>query len=150
MATCMHSATGEKGEERRVKTRLLVLLLLAGGSLFAETRFSIGVGIGVPGYYAPPPPPVVVVRPPCPGPDYAWVDGYWYPNGPRYEWRAGYWAVPSYSGAYWAAPRYYDHPYYGGYERRGCDRHRDRDEDWDDDWHHGHGRGHGHGHGHHH
>ena len=133
-----------------MKTRLLAVLLLGGSSLFAETHFSIGVGVGVPpgayGYYAPP--PVVVVRPPCPGPDYAWVDGYWYPNGPRYEWRAGYWSPPSYPGSYWTAPQYYEHRYYGGYERRGCDRHRDRDEDGDDDGHHGHGRGHGHGHDH--
>src|ERR1051325_1293487 len=72
---------GKRGKTK-MKSRLLALLLLAGGSLFAESRFSIGVGIGVPGYYPPPPPVVVYERPPCPGPDYAWVDGYWYPNGP--------------------------------------------------------------------
>ena len=41
-----------------MKTKLLAVMLLAGGSLFAETRFSIGVGIGTPAYYAPPAPPV--------------------------------------------------------------------------------------------
>ena len=132
-----------------MKSRLLALLLLAGGSLFAESHVSIGVGIGVPGYYPPPPPPVVVVRPPCPDSDYTWVDGYWYPVGPRHYWHAGYWASPSYPGSYWTAPRYYEHRYYGDYERRGWDRHRDRDEDWDDDGRHGHGHGRGHGHGHH-
>jgi hypothetical protein len=43
--------------------------LLNGGSLFAETHFSIGIGIGTP-YYAPPPPPVIVYALPCPGPEY--------------------------------------------------------------------------------
>lgn len=104
-----------------MKTKLLVLLMLAGGCVFAGTHFSIGVGIGVPGYYyAPPPPPVVAYAPPpCPGPGYSWVGGYWYPVGPRYSWRAGYWARPPYAGAYWTAPRYYGHRYYPGYWRGG-------------------------------
>jgi len=131
-----------------MKSRLLALVLAAGSSLFGETRFSIGVGVGVPGYYPPPPPAVVVVRPPCPGPEYSWVDGYWYPDGPRYAWRAGFWSAPSYHGSYWAAPRYYEHRYYGDYGRRGWDRH-ERHWDRGDDWRHEHGRGHGHGHGHH-
>ena len=38
-----------------MKSRLLVLMLLAGGSLFAESRFSVVIG-GYPGYYAAPPP----------------------------------------------------------------------------------------------
>jgi hypothetical protein len=60
-----------------MKTKVLAVLLLGGSSLFAETRFSIGIGIRgyAPGYYAPPPPPVVAYEPPCPGPDYTWVDG---------------------------------------------------------------------------
>ncbi len=145
-----------------MKTRLLAVLLLRGSSLFAETHFSIGVGIGVPGYYPPPPPPVVVYeRPPCPDPGDTWVDGYWYPVGPRYYWHAGYWARPPYARGYWVAPRYEEHRYYSGYWERGerhwnredgddrwehHERHRDRDrdDDWDDDWHHGHGHGHGH------
>ena len=40
-----------------MKTKLLMVVLLAAGSLSAAT-FSFGVGVGVPGYY-PPPPPVV-------------------------------------------------------------------------------------------
>jgi len=105
-----------------MKIKFLALMLLAGSSLFAGPRVVIGVGVGGYGYgyYAPPPPPppVVAYAPPCPGPGYAWVGGYWYPSGPRYAWRAGYWARPPYAHAYWVAPRYYGHRYYGGYWRR--------------------------------
>jgi len=71
-----------------MKTKLLALALLAGGSAFAGTHFSIGVNIGTPGYYAPAPAAVI---PPCPGPGYTWTDGYWSPQG---AWIAGYWAPP--------------------------------------------------------
>ena len=103
-----------------MKSKLLVMMLLAGSSLFAGTHFSIGVGIGVPGYWVAPPPPVTYYAPPPrPGPGYAWVGGYWYPVGPRYYWRAGYWSIPPYAGAYWVGPRYYGHRYYRGYWGRG-------------------------------
>jgi hypothetical protein len=104
-----------------MKTKLLALLLLAGGSLFAGPRVFFGIGFGGGGYYvAPPPPPLVVtyVRPAYPGPGYTWVGGYWYPAGPHYYWHAGYWARRPYVGAYWVAPRYYGHRWYGGYWRR--------------------------------
>jgi len=103
-----------------MKTKLIALLVLAGGTLLAQTHFSIGVGIGVP--YAPPPPPAVAYMPPCPGPQYIWVPGYYYPAGPRFVWRAGYWARPPYAGAYWVAPRYYQNHYYAGYWGRGAVR----------------------------
>ena len=76
-----------------MKAKLLALALLAGSSVFAGPRFYFGVGIG--GYPPPPPPRIVAYAPPCPGPGYSWVAGYWYPSGPRYLWRAGYWAPPS-------------------------------------------------------
>ncbi len=107
-----------------MKGKLLALLLLAGGSLFAGPRVFFGVGIGVGGgygYYAPPPPPppaVVYSRPAYPGRGYSWIGGYWYPVGPRYYWHRGYWARPPYVGAYWVGPRYYGHRYYRGYWRR--------------------------------
>jgi hypothetical protein len=106
-----------------MKIKLLAILLIAGGSLFAGTHFFVGVGVGGPGYgyymAAPPPPPVVAYAPPpCPGPNYAWVGGYWYPAGPRYAWRAGYWAPRPYPRAYWVGPRYHGHRYYGGHWRR--------------------------------
>jgi hypothetical protein len=105
-----------------MKTKLVAILLLAGSSLFAG-HFSVGVNIGGPaygyGYYAaPPPPPVAYYAPSYARPGYAWVDGFWYPDGARYSWRAGYWARPPYAGARWVAPRYYGHRYYGGYWRR--------------------------------
>lgn len=93
-----------------MKMKLLALLLLAGGSLFAGTRVFFGFGAGGCGYrYYPP--PVAVYAPPCPGPGYTWITGYWYPVGPRYYWRAGYWAPPVY-GRYWSGPRYYGRGYY--------------------------------------
>ena len=114
-----------------MKTRLLILMLLAGGAMFAETHLSIGVGVGVPGYYyAPhyyaPAPAVIAVRPPCPGPDYSWVDGYWAPSG---VWVGGYW-TRAYRRSYWA-------PHYRGWDR---DDRREHDRDWD------HGRGYAWGH----
>lgn len=102
-----------------LKTLLLPLVLFAGPSLFGQPRFSIGINIGTPYAYAPPPPVYVAYRPPCPGPDYVWVDGYWYPNGPRYAWRAGYWAAPPYAGAYWVAPHYHGRTYYSGHWKGG-------------------------------
>ena len=117
-----------------MKSKLLMIMMLASGSLFAETHVSIGFGFGMPGYWAPPPPPVVAYSPPpCPGPGYTWVAGYWYPVGLRYRWRAGYWARPPYVGGYWVAPRYYERHYYpGSWERRRRDL--DDDEQWE---HHG-------------
>ena len=110
-----------------MKTKLLTLVLLAGGSLFAETHFSIGIGIGTP-YYAPPPPQLAVYTMRCPGPEYNWIPGYWYPVGPRYVWHAGHWQRPPYTDAYWVAPRYYEQRYHPGYwERR--KRQWDRDDD---------------------
>jgi hypothetical protein len=92
-----------------MKMKLFALLLLAGDSLFA---------IGVPYYAPPPPPPVVVYSPPCPGPEYTWVPGYYYPVGARFVWLAGFWSRPQYAGAYRVAPRYYEHRYYPGYWER--------------------------------
>jgi len=86
-----------------MKTKLLVATLLAGSSLFAETHFSIGVGVGGHGYAAP---PVMAYRSHSPGHGYVWVDGYWDRVGPRRLWRAGYWARPSHGRGFATAPRY--------------------------------------------
>jgi len=109
-----------------MKTKLLVLLLMAGSSMFAATHFSFGVSVGGYPYYAPrpvavyaaPPAPVYEYATPAPGPGYYWVNGYWYPNGARYAWRGGYWARPPYARSVWVRPYYRGGVYYHGYWRR--------------------------------
>jgi hypothetical protein len=108
-------------EEENMTKKLLAVLFLAGTSLFAGPRFSIGIGIGGPAYgyryYPPPPPPPVYgyAAPVYARPGYTWVGGYWYPAGPRYAWRPGYWARPPYAGARWFAPRHHRGRYYNGH-----------------------------------
>jgi hypothetical protein len=109
-----------------MKTRILVLLLLAGSSMFAATRVFVGIGVGggygAPyGYYAPPPPPPVMYAPPCPGPGYVWVPGSYYRVGPRWSWRVGYWRAPYYRPVYPLGLRYY-RPHYDRYWRGGYRR----------------------------
>jgi hypothetical protein len=87
-----------------MKTKLMALLLVVGGSLFAQPRFSVGVNFGAPAYYGPAP-VAVAYRPACPGPGYVWIDGYRDGYG---RWTAGYWAAPRSYGGYWGGAR----PYY--------------------------------------
>jgi len=84
--------------------------------MLAQPRVAIGIGVGgyARGYY--PPPAYAPYAPPCPGPGYVWVGGYW---GPRHVWVNGYWRPP-YFGGYAAAPRYIAPGYYGAF--RGYDR----------------------------
>jgi len=109
-----------------MKTKVLVVLLLGAGTLFAETHVSIGIGIGVGGYrYAPP--PAVRYMPLRPGPDYVWVEGYWYPVGHGYRWREGYWNRRPYRAERWVGPRgFRDRDYrdrrYKDYDRRDNNR----------------------------
>ena len=85
-------------------------MLLAGGTAFAQISIGVGIRIG-----PPPPPRVVAVRPVTPGPDYVWVEGYWYPVGNHYKWHAGYWTRPPYPGAVWVVPRHDGQMFYQGY-----------------------------------
>ena len=90
-----------------MKTKLLVLLFLAGSSMFAGPRVFVGFGFG--GgypyrYYAPP--PVVAYAP-------AYPDYYY---GPRYVRRPYYFAPPAVR--VWVGPRWYGGRYYRGYWRR--------------------------------
>jgi hypothetical protein len=96
-----------------MKKKLIALVLLAGSSAFAESRFSIGVGIGA---------PVVASRPFYPGPGYTWVDGYYDPYG---SWIDGYWAPPV--AAFGFSSRYRS-PFDYGF-RRDFDRDDRRDFD---------------------
>lgn len=112
-------------EGQVMKKKLLMATLFTGASLFAETHFSIGVGIGTGGfsngYYAAAP-PVVAYAPPCPGPGYSWVDGYWSGVGAYRSWHGGYWAPPVRDRFYGGGQRYF---------RNDFDRdRRDRDRDF--------------------
>ncbi len=115
-----------------MKTKLLALALLAGGSMFAQTRFSIGVNLGGGGrgYYQSAPAYAASI-PPCPGPDYFWTDGYYSQSYGRNDWVAGYWARRPYNYGYQVAPRY-NNSYDRGYEQnrgRSFNQGRSRDDD---------------------
>ena len=75
--------------------------LLLGATSIGRAQVSIGVSIG-----APPPPRVAYVEPPPPGPEFVFVEGYWYPVGRHYKWHEGYWTRPPYEGAYWVRPHH--------------------------------------------
>jgi hypothetical protein len=116
-----------------MKSKALLIMMLAGGSLFAETHVSIGIDVGVPGYWAPPPPPVFAYAPPpCPGPGYFWVAGY---LSCRPALRLALWLLGTSTvrgwllgGASILRTRYYP----GYWERPRWER------DDDERWHHGH------------
>src|ERR1700687_4949801 len=106
--------------------KLLAALVLTAGLGFGA-QISVGIRIG--------PPPalrVLRVRPRAPGPDFFWVDGYWYPDGGRYVWHAGYWTRPPYPGAHWVAPRHDGAMFYAGFWDGGRGR-IDHDHRWDRD-----------------
>lgn len=108
----------------KTKSRLLAVALIAGGTMFAETRLSIGVNIGGYGPGAYPPPAYAQYQPPCPGPGYTWVDGYWAPQGRGTAWIGGFWRAPIVT----MAPRYVEPHYdnaYRGNDRDDHDRGRD-------------------------
>jgi hypothetical protein len=90
-----------------MKTKLLAIMLLAGGSMFAQTRFSVGVGFGGQGagFYQPAPSYGYNV-PPSPGPDYYWVDGYWSQDHGGNTWIAGYWNRQPVNGGYQVTSRF--------------------------------------------
>jgi YXWGXW repeat-containing protein len=131
-----------------VKFGILLLFLLAGLSApAARAQVSIGISIG-----APPPPRVIAVVPTSPGPDFVWVEGYWYPVGNHYKWHEGYWTRPPYIGAHWVPPHHDGQRYFVGYwdgdhgrieHDHHWDKKHDRDYyDHDRDDHHDHDNGH--------
>ncbi|HSR09559.1 MAG TPA: YXWGXW repeat-containing protein [Bryobacteraceae bacterium] len=98
-----------------MKTKLLAMMLLAGGAVFAQPRFSVGIG------FDQAPPGYASNIPPCPGPGYTWVDGYWSQNYGQPAWIAGYWNAPVFTTGFGFAPSFDDH-FRGGFERdRGFD-----------------------------
>jgi len=128
---------------RFVKTTLLLGVLLLGVGSVTDAQVTIGIRIG------PPPAPRVVHKlPPRPGPDFVWIDGYWYPVGNHYTWHEGYWTRQPYPEARWIGPRYEGERYYGGYwdgdhGRVEHDHHWDKDKKKRDYDHGGRGRGDG-------
>jgi hypothetical protein len=90
-----------------LRTVAISTVLLASASA-AHAQVSFGIRIGEP------PAPRAYHVPARPGPDYWWVEGYWYPQGSHYAWHNGYWTRPPYPGAYWAEPYYYRGQYYAG------------------------------------
>lgn len=63
---CYALTTG--GREDSMKPKILAVMLLAGGSMCAKTRFSVGIGVsGQGGGFYQPPPSHAYDIPPCPG-----------------------------------------------------------------------------------
>ena len=108
------------------KLRLMAVALIAGGTMFAQSRLSVGVGVGGYGPSTYPPPAYAQYRPPCPGPGYAWVDGYWTPQGGHNAWIAGYWRRPVVVAPRYVEPRH-DNAYRGN-ERGDYERDRRNDK----------------------
>jgi hypothetical protein len=110
-----------------MKTKLIAVMLVAGGSAFAQGQLGGDVNGGAPGYngaqdgsgyndaqsyggapgYYPPGPASSYAAPPVCAPGDVWIDGY---NGVN-----GYCAAPPYSGAYWIAPGFYGGRFVAGY-----------------------------------
>lgn len=59
-----------------MKKKILAGLLLAGSTMFAAPRVGFGISIGAPAPVVVAP-PVVAAVPPCPGPGYVFLNGYW-------------------------------------------------------------------------
>jgi hypothetical protein len=83
---------------RKILQVLAMSALIVVSASTADAQISFGLRIG------PPPAPRAYRVPRQPGPDYVWIEGYWYPQGKRYAWRNGYWTRPPYEGAYWVEP----------------------------------------------
>jgi hypothetical protein len=95
-------------------------------------RFGLGIYIG-----PPPPAPIAYVQP-APGPEFVWVEGYWYPVGRHYQWHEGYWTQPPYEGAYWVPPHHDGERFFEGYwegDRGRVEHEHHWDHDRDRDFH---------------
>ena len=108
------------------------VLLAFAPAAHAQVSFDVRTG-------PPPRAPRAYRVPPQPGPDYVWVEGYWYPVNGQYRWHNGYWTLPPYPDAYWVAPYYDRDQYVSGYWEgpRGdvhhdhrWDQARQRDQSW--------------------
>jgi hypothetical protein len=83
---------------------------ILGAALTASLALPAVAQVGI--YIGRTPPPLRYERPGIsPGPNYAWQEGYWRPEGGRYIWNAGRWNQRPYEGANW------NHPHYDHYDR---------------------------------
>lgn len=119
---------------RRILQTLSILALLLACAPAAQAQISFDIHLGT-----PPPAPRAYRVAPQPGPDYVWVEGYWYPANGQYRWHDGYWTRPPYPDAYWVAPFYQGDQYYTGHwegsrgevhHDHSWDQNRQRDERW--------------------
>ena len=120
----------------RLLQGLSIATLLVASAPAAQAQVSFDYRIET-----PPPTPRAYRVPPQPGPDYVWVDGYWYPVNGQYRWHSGYWTRAPYADAYWVAPYYDGGQYYTGHweggrgdvhHDHGWDQSRQRDQRWGD------------------
>jgi hypothetical protein len=93
--------------KRAIYVSIFSAVLLGAPAVYAQISFGFQIG--------PPPAPRAYSVPSQPGPDYEWVEGYWYPEGSHYRWHDGYWTKPPYRGAYWEQPYYSGGHYYAGH-----------------------------------
>src|SRR5579864_4826046 len=75
---------------------MLAALLFAALPFASNAQVAIGVSVDL----APPPLPVYT-QPPCPGPGYIWVPGYWAYGDDDYYWVPGTWALAPEVGFLW-------------------------------------------------
>jgi hypothetical protein len=117
--------------KRHIVSALLSAMLATAtiGTLPLNAQVSFGIQVG-----PPPAPRVYHSLPRKPGPDYVWIEGYWYPDvhGKSYKWHSGYWTRPPFDGAIWVAPRYDGQRFFEGYWEN-SDRRMNHDHRWDHD-----------------
>jgi YXWGXW repeat-containing protein len=126
---------------RKLLQTLAISAVLLVPAATAHAQVSFGIRIGEP------PAPRAYRVPPRPGPEYVWVEGYWYPQGSHYRWHDGYWTRPPFDGAYWVEPYHEGGRYFPGRWENGRryiyhDHRWDRDDRRDDRRGRGRGRGH--------
>ena len=107
--------------------KLKLLFILFSACTFLPAQVSVGIRIG-----APPSPRIERNNIRRPGPDFIWIDGYWYPDRGRYKWHNGYWTRPPFAGARWVPGRYERDSFYDGYWQSDTDRF-DHNHRWDRD-----------------
>ena len=111
-----------------MKLSFIYALLLA-AAIVTPSAAQVSVYIG-----SAPPPLRMETRGSMPGPGYAWVEGYWVPNGRHYRWVQGRWDRPPYEGAHWNHA-HYDHYQQGWQLHEGHWDHEDHDNGHGEDHH---------------